>query len=229
MKYERIKKARFLRRVNRFVAEIELNGSVQQCHVKNTGRCTELFVPDASVYVQEMDVEGRKTKYDLIAVKKGTELVNVDSQAANKVFAEWLNSGGFGKKPELLRPEVTYGRSRFDFYVETGGKAGFFEVKGVTLERNGVALFPDAPTERGIKHINELVDAVNEGYQAGIVFIIQMASATQLCPNNETHPAFGQALRNAQRAGVAVRAFRCNVSEQSLTVEAEVPVKLIAG
>lgn len=226
MQYQNVKRGRFLARPNRFIAHVELEGRTEVVHVKNTGRCRELLVPDAVVYLEKSANPARKTQYDLIAVEKGSLLVNMDAQAPNQVFREWAESGGFQPGLTLLRPETTWGGSRFDFYWEAGERRGFVEVKGVTLEDNGHARFPDAPTERGVKHLNELIRCQSEGYEAAVCFVIQMSGMTDFAPNDLTHPAFGEALRQAAQAGVRVMARGCVVTPDSLTMGEPVPVRL---
>jgi sugar fermentation stimulation protein A len=217
----------FISRPNRFIANAEIDGETVVAHVKNTGRCKELLVPGARVVLQKSDKPGRKTGYDLIAVRKGERLINMDSQAPNKVFMEHLQSGRYIDGVTLIKPESKFGGSRFDFYVETGERKIFIEVKGVTLEVAGVVVFPDAPTERGVKHLNELARCVVGGYEAHVVFVIQMSGVRYFTPNNKTHPAFGKALIDAEKAGVKVVAFDCEVTENSLTIGESVPTKLI--
>lgn len=226
MQYGKILPARFLTRPNRFVARVEAEGEELICHVKNTGRCRELLVPGTTVWLEESRNPNRKTKFDLIAVEKGTRLINMDAQAPNQVFREWAQSGGFRKGLTLLRPETTYGSSRFDFYWESSEKRGFVEVKGVTLEEDGVVRFPDAPTLRGVKHLEELVKAHEAGYEAAVCFVIQMENVQYFAPNDATHPEFGQALRQAAQAGVEVLAMDCAVTPQSLTMGNPVRVEL---
>ena len=226
MQYGKILPARFLARPNRFVARVEAEGEELICHVKNTGRCRELLVPGATVWLEESPNPNRKTKYDLIAVEKGSRLINMDAQAPNQVFREWAQAGGFRKDLTLLRPETTYGSSRFDFYWESSKKRGFVEVKGVTLEENGVVRFPDAPTLRGVKHLEELVKAHQAGYEAAVCFVIQMEDVRYFAPNDATHPEFGQALRQAARAGVEVLALDCAVTPGSLEIHSPVPIRL---
>lgn len=180
MEYKNIKQAKFLLRPNRFIANIEIGGKIEICHVKNTGRCKELLIPNAPILVRESDNNNRKTKYDLISVYKGKRLVNIDSQAPNKVFHEWMLDNNLFGEITLIKPEYKYNNSRFDFYIETAAKKIFIEVKGVTLEENGIALFPDAPTERGIRHITELCQSIRMGYEAYMVFIIQMKDVLYL-------------------------------------------------
>ena len=232
MEYGKILPGIFQARPNRFIAHVEVGGRVEVCHVKNTGRCRELLIPGVKVWLEESGSPARKTKYDLIAVEKarsgGPLLINMDSQAPNKVFGEWAAAEGLGFVPTLLRPETAYGSSRFDYYWERaeGGSRGFWEVKGVTLEEDGVARFPDAPTLRGVKHLEELVLACEAGYEAGVCFIVQMEGMSRLEPNDATHPEFGAALRRAARAGVEVLALECCVEPGLLAVKGEIPVCL---
>lgn len=226
MQYHSIKKGIFHARPNRFIAHVEVDGAMEVVHVKNTGRCRELLVPGAVVYLEEGRNPARKTKYDLIAVEKGDLLVNMDAQAPNKVFQEWAQGGGFLPGLTLLRPETTWGSSRFDFYWEAGERRGFVEVKGVTLEDEGHARFPDAPTERGVKHLEELIRCQEEGYKAAVCFVIQMAGMKDFAPNDVTHPAFGAALRKAAAAGVKVLAQECMVTPETLTMAGPVTVRL---
>jgi sugar fermentation stimulation protein A len=226
MTYKNIIPGIFISRPNRFTAEVEIDGNIEICHVKNTGRCKELLIPGAEVYLQKSDNPNRATKYDLIAVRKGERLINMDSNAPNKVFFEYLQSGAYIKNITLIKPEARYGSSRFDFYVEAEGRRIFIEVKGITLEENGVVMFPDAPTERGVKHLNELMRCASEGYEAHVVFVIQMNDVKYFTPNNRTHPAFGEALAAAKQAGVTVAAFDCEVGEDSLEIGNVVEVRL---
>jgi sugar fermentation stimulation protein A len=226
MKYENVAAARFLRRPNRFIAIVDLNGSETVCHVKNTGRCRELLVPGARVYLQKAAHPARKTAWDLIAVQKGERLINMDAAAPNAVFGEWLRAGGAGFVPDLIRPERVHGDSRFDFYFEVGERRVFAEVKGVTLEEDGVARFPDAPTERGLKHLRGLQRCVEEGYEAWAVFVIQMKKLRYFEPNRATHPAFAEALSEAADAGVRLLALDCEVTPESLTISSPVPIRL---
>lgn len=226
MQYGKILPARFLSRPNRFVARVEAEGEELVCHVKNTGRCRELLVPGATVWLEESPNPSRKTKFDLIAVEKRDRLINMDAQAPNKVFREWAAAGGFREGLTLLRPETTYGSSRFDFYWESSKSRGFVEVKGVTLEEDGVVRFPDAPTLRGVKHLDELVKAHEAGYEAAVCFVIQMEDVRWFAPNDVTHPEFGQALRKAAAAGVEILAMDCAVTPQSLTIGKSVPIRL---
>ncbi len=226
MQYENIREAKFISRPNRFIADVEISGQEEICHVKNTGRCKELLLPNADVLVQEVSSVGRKTKYDLIGVYKGDRLINIDSQAPNKVFSEWLVGSDFWPDIKFIKPECRYRESRLDFYLETDSRTIFIEVKGVTLENNGVVLFPDAPTERGIKHMNELCCAVSEGFEAYLVFIIQMKDVLYFSPNWETHPAFGEGMINAAKQGVKMIALDCEVTADSITARDFVEVRL---
>ena len=227
MQYQKILPGIFLSRPNRFVARVEVDGAEAVCHVKNTGRCRELLVPGARIYLEACGKPGRKTDFDLIAVEKGERLINMDAQAPNQVFREWAEGGGFLPGLSLLRPETAWGKSRFDFYWELStGRRGFVEVKGVTLEEDGHARFPDAPTERGVKHLEELIAARQAGYQAALCFIVQFSGAKYVTPNDTTHPQFGQALRRAAAAGVEVFALGCAVTPDTLTAEEFVPVRL---
>lgn len=226
MKYERIVKGKFLERPNRFIAYVDIDGQKETVHVKNTGRCKELLRPGAVVYLQEFDPSARKTKWDLIAVEKNGRIINMDSQIPNKVVKEWLESGGLFQNVTKIRPEYTYGDSRVDLYVEADGKKVLIEVKGVTLEEEGRVRFPDAPSERAVKHVEELKRAVGEGYEAYIFFVIQMKDVRYFTPNMDTHPAFGEALREAALAGVHVIAYDCQVDCDKITLADEVKVVL---
>ena len=224
MVYKNMVPGIFLRRPNRFIAHVEIRGKEEICHVKNTGRCKELLVPGVSVWCQEFDSATRKTKFDLIAVQKGDRLINMDSQAPNAAAKEWLQSGGLGEITDL-RSEVFHGDSRFDFSFMKDGKICFLEVKGVTLENDGICAFPDAPTTRGVKHLKGLTQAVQDGFGGFVLFVIQMKDAAYLHPNDATDPAFGQALREAAAAGVQVLAMDCLVTENTMTIDE--PVKVV--
>lgn len=226
MRYPNLCTATFLRRPNRFIAQVELDGREETVHVKNTGRCRELLVPGAQVCLVKSDNPARKTAYDLVAVWKGERLINMDSQAPNRILEEYLpESGLFG--PDLtIHPEFTHGDSRFDFMVESQGRRHLIEVKGVTLEQNGLAKFPDAPTERGVKHIHGLIRAMGEGYESWICFVVQMEGISTLRPNDETHPQFGEALRAAARAGVHILALGCRVTPGAAEIAYTIPVQL---
>ena len=231
MTYKNIHKAKFISRPNRFIAECELDGEIVIAHVKNTGRCRELLVPGCRVYLDEPLGRERKTKYDLVAVEKQlpgakTLLINMDSQAPNAAAEEFLRSGGIFPNATLIKREVTKGSSRFDFYVEEGEKITYLEVKGCTLENDGIASFPDAPTERGVKHIEELIALKKEGYGAAILFVIQMKGITEFRPNDITHRAFGDALRRAGEAGVKIYAYDSIITPDSITIDKPVKVQL---
>ncbi len=230
MRYGAIKKGCFISRPNRFIAQVQLEGELVIAHVKNTGRCRELLLPGAVVWLEESDNPHRKTRYDLIEVEKETPqgriLINMDSQAPNEIFREWAQAGGFQKDLTLLKSETVWGNSRFDFYWEGGEKRGFVEVKGVTLEQDGWARFPDAPTKRGVKHIEELIRVKSEGYEAAICFVVQMSGMKRFSPNDATHPEFGQALRRAGEAGVEILAYGCQVKPGSVEMAGELPVIL---
>ena len=226
MVYGKILPGVFLARPNRFIAHVETGGRTEVCHVKNTGRCRELLTPGAAVYLERSDNPARKTRYDLIAVEKGPLLINMDAQAPNRVFGEWAAAGHFLPEPAVLRPEFTWEDSRFDFRLDAPQGTWFVEVKGVTLEENGEARFPDAPTERGVKHLRGLQRAAAQGYRAAVFFVVQMKGPVCFRPNDATHPAFGAALRAAADAGVGVFARDCLVTPDSLTLDAPVPVLL---
>lgn len=215
----------FLARPNRFVAHVQIDGQTEVVHVKNTGRCRELLPVGAEVWCQCSDNPSRKTKYDLITVKKGSRLINMDSQAPNRAAGEWLRAGGLGTLKKV-KAETVHGDSRFDFSFVKDGKPCLLEVKGVTLENDGVCAFPDAPTERGAKHLRGLTEAVKEGFGGYVLFVIQMADVKYLHPNDVTDPAFGKALREAAAAGVQVLAVDCDVTEDSMTIGKFVPVEL---
>lgn len=225
MIYKNIVPGIFLARPNRFIAHILIDGQDTVCHVKNTGRCKELLAPGAAVWCEKTNNPTRKTQYDLIAVQKGTRLINMDSQAPNKAVYKWLSGGGLGAL-ENLRAETTYGNSRFDFSFEKDGKRCFLEVKGVTLENNGICAFPDAPTQRGAKHLKELTALAKEGFGAYVLFVIQMTDVVHLHPNDDTDPAFGDALRDAAAAGVQILAMDCCVAPDTMTIQNPVTVKL---
>ncbi len=224
MKYQNIYEGTFINRENRFIAMVGINGETVRCHVKNTGRLKELFIPGARVLLEKSGNPNRATKYDLISVYKGDKLINIDSLAPNKMYLEWAKENIKGL--DIIRPEVIYGDSRFDFYTEINGKRGFTEVKGVTLENGGIVRFPDAPTERGLKHLEGLIRCVKEGYEASVVFVCQMAHATCFTPNGETHPAFRDKLKEAQENGVVIKAFSCNIAPGNVTIRREIPVQI---
>lgn len=226
MKYERIYEGVFLERPNRFIAYIEIDGQKETVHVKNTGRCRELLQPGARVFVQKAANPERKTQWDLIGVQKGERLINMDSQIPNKVVEEWVRAGNLFPNVTLVKPESTYGNSRFDLYIEADGRKIFMEIKGVTLEEDGIVRFPDAPTERGVKHVNELIEAVKAGYEAYVFFVIQMGNVRYFAPNMATHAAFGKALREAEKAGVKILAYECEIEKDSIEIRKEVEVFL---
>lgn len=228
MLYENISKGRFIKRPNRFIAQVNIDGNEEIVHVKNTGRCGELLIPGAVVYLQDSMNPLRKTRWDLIAVKKGERIINMDSQMPNKVVKEWLEAGKLFHHITKIHPEYTYGKSRIDLYVEADDKKILIEVKGVTLEENGVVRFPDAPSERAVKHVNELKEAVKAGYECYVFFVVQMKDVRYFTPNTDTHPAFAEALLDAAYAGVHVLAYDCQVTEDSIQIADEVPVVLEA-
>lgn len=226
MKYERMKKGEFISRPNRFIANVIIDGKEEICHVKNTGRCKELLTPNACVFVQESDNPNRKTKFSLIGVIKGERYINMDSQVTNIVVREWIEKGNLFEDVKLIKSEKKYGNSRFDLYVEAGERKIFIEVKGATLEEDGIVRFPDAPTERGVKHINELCECIKDGYEAYIIFVIQMKDVKHFEPNVKTHKEFADALKKAQKAGVNVIAVDCEVTEDSIDIRDNVKVIL---
>jgi sugar fermentation stimulation protein A len=226
MRYENVLLGRFLSRPNRFVAHVLLETGLEVCHVKNTGRCRELLVKGAAVVLSQSRNPARKTRYYLVAVYKGDRLINIDSQAPNRIFREWAEAGNFLPDLRLIRPEYRYGQSRLDFYAEAGEKKCLIEVKGVTLEENGAVKFPDAPTLRGAKHMRELAEALREGYECYAFFIIQMSCVKGFTPNWDTDPAFSQALCDARQSGVHVLAYDCLVGEDAIRMGEPVPVFL---
>ena len=245
MIYERIEEAIFKSRPNRFIAQVETSRGIEICHVKNTGRCRELLVPEARIWVQRNENPNRKTALDLIAVDKAGTIINMDSQIPNRVAEEWIRGGGLARAGQAsavkgwaadalecydmttsIRPETRYGNSRFDFYLEQGEHRLFLEVKGVTLEEDGVARFPDAPTERGVKHVEELIRCLEEGYEAYLLLVIQMEQVLRFEPNWKTHQAFGRALVKAQQAGVKILARECIVTPDEMKINSKVPVFL---
>ena len=225
MHYDKMVQGSFLARPNRFIAHVEINGQTEVVHVKNTGRCRELLPAGARVWCQRSDNPSRKTRYDLITVRKGDRLINMDSQAPNTAAKEWLLQGGLGNIEEL-KAEAFHGDSRYDFTFMKNGQRCFLEVKGVTLENDGICVFPDAPTERGAKHLRGLTEAVGQGYGAYVLFVIQMADVKYLHPNDVTDPDFGIALREAAATGVHVLAVDCHVTTDSMTIGKEIPVVL---
>lgn len=229
MKYSNIKKGVFIDRPNRFIAHVRIDGFIETVHVKNTGRCAELLKEGTVVYVQDSMNPGRKTRWDLIAVEKGCRMVNMDSQVPNKAVKEWLEAGNLFRDVTIIRPEYTYGNSRIDLYVEAEGRRILIEVKGVTLEEDGVVRFPDAPSQRAVKHVTELRQAAEDGYEAYIFFVIQMKGVRYFTPNTDTHPQFAEALEEAAKAGVKLLAYDCEVTQESIVVSQEVPVVLNAS
>ena len=224
MKYNNIFKGEFIDRPNRFIANVIIDNKVEVCHVKNTGRCKELLVKGNTVYLQKSDNPDRKTKYDLIAVQKGNRLINMDSQVVNYVALEYIPT--LFNNIKFIKPEYKYGNSRFDIYVETENEKIFIEVKGVTLENDGVVRFPDAPTERGVKHLKELQKAVTEGYRAYVVFVVQMTDVKYFEPNSQTHPEFAEELRKAKNNGVIPLAFDCAVTPDSIEIRKPLLIRL---
>ena len=225
MQYKNMVAGKFIARPNRFIAHVEIEGKTEICHVKNTGRCRELLVPGAELFCQVAENPARKTKFDLIAVQKGERLINMDSQAPNIAAGQWLKNGGLGEL-ENIKAETFHEDSRFDFSFQKDGKTCFLEVKGVTLETGGVCAFPDAPTTRGVKHLQGLTKAVRDGFGAYVLFVIQMEDVLYLHPNDITDPAFGKALREAAAAGVQVLAMDCRVTRDSMDIGKAVPVEL---
>lgn len=226
MKYNSIIKGEFIKRLNRFVALCRIDGKDIYCHVKNTGRCKEILVEGAECFLEVSSNPQRKYRYSLVTVKKGERLINIDSLAPNKAVGEFLKEGKLFSEISFIQPEKTYGNSRFDFYFEHGGKKAFLEVKGVTLEKDGAVFFPDAPTERGTKHLNELCDCIEQGYEAYAFFVVQMKNVKAFSPNDSTDFAFGKALRAAADKGVKIICYDCSVTENEMLIEAAVPVIL---
>lgn len=231
MKYRAVVTGEFLRRPNRFIAKVAVDGKEETVHVKNTGRCKELLVPGATVYLEKSDNPLRKTRYDLIAVRKIREngeplLINMDSQVPNDVAEEWISQSGYFGTDVKIRREVFYGESRFDFYLESGERKIFMEVKGCTLERDGVCLFPDAPTERGVKHIKELMACMADGYEAYLLFVVQMKGMKFIAPNYKMHRAFGETLHEAAEKGVRVISVECDILPDEIRASGFLPVKI---
>lgn len=225
MKYKEVRKAKFVARPNRFIAQVELDGEELKVHVKNTGRCAELLIPGCTVYLEKGQNPARKTPYDLIAVEKGQTLINMDSAAPNAAAGEWLKEGGIGALDEL-RAEYKLGDSRFDFYARKGEEQILVEVKGCTLEEAGLAMFPDAPTQRGLKHVNELAEYAQKGWKCFVLIVIQMKGVHTFRPNWQTQPEFGEALRKAQQAGVTLLAMDCVVEKDGMKIDKSVPIDL---
>ena len=226
MKYAHIARAIFLERPNRFIAIVDIQGQRETVHVKNTGRCKELLIPGTEVILEKSDNPARKTAYDLVCVYKGNRLINMDSAAPNQAAAEWIREGGLFPEKVSVTTEKTFGNSRFDIYAESEKRKAFIEVKGVTLEENGVVRFPDAPTIRGVKHVEELIRCLEEGYEAYLLLVIQMKDVRYFEPNRETHPKFGETLKEAADAGVHILAYDCAITEDSMKICDPVPVKL---
>lgn len=231
MKYDNVYEAKFISRPNRFIAKVEIGGKTETVHVKNTGRCKEILKEGCKVYLTRCESENRKTAYDLIAAEKAREnrpplLINIDSQAPNKAAEKWLKSGKFFSPDAEVKREVKYRNSRFDFYIEDKGEKIFLEVKGVTQEFDGKATFPDAPTERGIKHIEELISCRKEGFKAYILFVIQMKEIDSFTPNSHIHKEFAEALKKAQKEGVSILAFDCFVTPDTMEISEKVEVIL---
>ncbi len=226
MKYSKIVKGTFISRPNRFVANVVIGGKETACHVKNTGRCRELLKEGAEVYLEKSDNPERKYQYSLVTVRKGERLVNMDSQAPNKAVGEFLGNGGLFEDIKLIKPECKYGNSRFDFYVEYGDKKAFIEVKGVTLENDNIVSFPDAPTERGSKHLRELCECMKEGYEAYVFFVVQMKDVLCFKPNEDHDPAFADTLRKAEKEGVRVLAYDCLITEDEMVIKDKVNIVL---
>lgn len=226
MKYKKIVEATFISRPNRFIAKVDLNGEITEVHVKNTGRCKELLIPGTAVILEESDNLSRKTKYDLVCVKKAGSWINMDSQLPNKAVAEWLRAGGFFEEEIRVFTERKYGNSRFDLYIESEKRKAFMEVKGVTLEEQGVARFPDAPTERGIKHLKELIRCQEEGFEAYVLFVIQMKGIRCFEPNWQRHQEFAEVLCEAAKKGVQVLAYDCEVTPEEMVISRPIPVNL---
>ena len=225
LEYAKMVEGTFLSRPNRFIAHIEIDGKEEVCHVKNTGRCRELLPAGAKVWCLDAENPNRKTRYDLITVQKGSRLINMDSQAPNAAAKEWLLGGGLGMI-ENLKPECKHGDSRFDFAFMKDGRQCFLEVKGVTLENDGICAFPDAPTQRGAKHLRELTKLAQEGYGAYVLFVIQMEGVKYLHPNDATDKPFGEALREAKNAGVEILAYDCEIAVNTMKIRDKVEVKL---
>ena len=226
MKYNNIYKGIFIERPNRFIAKVLINGKTETVHVKNTGRCKEILTPGVPCYLEKSQNPNRKTPYDLIAAEKGDRLINIDSQVVNKVFLEFLQMGGLFKDITLIKPETTFGKSRFDFYIERGRRKAFIEVKGVTLERENIVSFPDAPTERGTKHIKELIEAYKAGYETYIIFVVQTEKVKYFIPNYETDSVFGQSLKEAKQKGVKILAYDCSVTPDEIKILNKIKIKL---
>lgn len=226
MQYTNSYKGRFLERPNRFIAYVDIDGQREKVHVKNTGRCKEILLPDVDVYLEKSDNPARSTAYDLVAARKGERIINIDSQAPNKAVLEWLKAGGLFPDLTLVRPETTFGNSRFDFYAEREGEKIFIEVKGVTQEAEDIVMFPDAPSDRAVKHVEELIQAKHAGYRVFVLFVIQMVNVRFFTPNRQIHKEFADRLKKASEAGVEVIAYDCIVTEDSMVLHEPVEVRL---
>lgn len=229
MKYENIKEGCFIDRPNRFIAHVEIEGRVETVHVKNTGRCKELLLPGVQVFLEKSSNPARKTAYDLVCVNKSGRLINMDSQIPNKAALEWVKAGHLFPEKVQVTPEKTYGNSRFDLFAVSDRRKAFIEVKGVTLENNNIARFPDAPTTRGIKHVEELIRCMEDGYEAYLLLVIQMQGITRFEPNWDTHREFGEVLQKAKKAGVHILAYDCQVQPDDMEIKNPVPVCLEAN
>ena len=226
MEYSNIIKAKFISRPNRFCAICEIDGVQTVCHVKNTGRCRELLITGAEVFLEKSANPSRKTAYDLVAVTKNGRCINMDSFAPNIAVGEWLKKGGLLESPDLIKSECTYKSSRFDFYIEKGSRRIFAEVKGVTLENDGVVMFPDAPTERGVKHLRELMECVKDGYEAYVIFVVQMSDVKYFTPNRQTHKAFADTLKECSEKGVGIICVDCDVTPSTMSIKNNVKIIL---
>ena len=226
MRYGKVVSGTFISRPNRFIAYVEVDGEEQKVHVKNTGRCSEILKPGCKVILEDSDNPSRKTRYDLIAAYKDGMLINIDSQAPNKAFGEWIASSAYFGEDVIIHPEHTLGDSRFDFMVESGDRRFLIEVKGVTQEHDGVCMFPDAPTERGLKHLRGLDEARTLGYETFIALIVQMKGMHLFVPNRETHPEFADTLREVVEGGTGLLVLDCIVTEDSMSVDSDVPFDL---
>ncbi|MCQ2539900.1 MAG: DNA/RNA nuclease SfsA [Acetatifactor sp.] len=226
MQYINCYKGRFLERPNRFIAYVDIDGQREKVHVKNTGRCKEILLPDVDVYLEKSDNPARSTAYDLVAARKGDRIINIDSQAPNKAVLEWLKAGRLFPDLTLVRPETTFGNSRFDFYAEREGEKIFIEVKGVTQEAEDIVMFPDAPSDRAVKHVEELIQAKHAGYRVFVLFVIQMENVRFFTPNRQIHKEFADSLKKASEEGVEVIAYDCTVTEDSMVLHEPVEVRL---
>lgn len=223
MTYNNIIEGKFIKRINRFIAEVDIDGQIERVHVKNTGRCKELFIEGRTIYLEKSNNPNRKTKYSLISIYKGDELINIDSQVPNKVVFDAVEDRRIlDLECTFLKREQTYGKSRFDIYYETESQKGYIEVKGVTLENDGIAMFPDAPTVRGTKHVNELIQGQEEGYKNYIVLLIQLNNVHEFRPNHITDPNFANALKRAVEMGVTLKCYSCNITDTTILIDKEI-------